>query len=54
MEAMRILKSVAAAIGLAAVLLLPTGCAEAAGGAGGGGLVGGGSGGGICVGPICV
>ncbi|SPM37768.1 Mycobacterium rhizamassiliense ORFan [Mycobacterium rhizamassiliense] len=40
------LKNTAAAIGVAAMVLLPTGCASAAGGAGGGGLIGGSSGGG--------
>jgi hypothetical protein len=42
------LKTAAAAVGVAAMVLLPTGCAEAAG-TGGGGLVtvGGGTGGGI-------
>lgn len=44
---MKTLKTVAAATGVAAVLLLPTGCASAAAGSGGllGGTVGGGSGG---------
>jgi hypothetical protein len=39
------LKASAAALGVAAMLILPTGCSTAAGGAGGGGLVGGSSGG---------
>ncbi|WP_082968337.1 hypothetical protein [Mycobacterium scrofulaceum] len=42
---MKTLKSVAAATGVAAVLLLPTGCASAA--AGSGGLIGGATGGGV-------
>ena len=41
------LKTVAATAGLTLLVLLPTGCAEAAGGAGGGGVIGGGSGGGL-------
>jgi hypothetical protein len=39
------LKTTAAAVGVAAMVLLPTGCASAAGGAGGGGVIGGSSGG---------
>ncbi|BAX91637.1 hypothetical protein [Mycobacterium shigaense] len=41
------LKTAAAAVGVAAMVLLPTGCATAAGGAGGGGVIGGSSGGGL-------
>jgi hypothetical protein len=41
------LKTVLAATGVAAMVLLPTGCASAAGGAGGGGVIGGSSGGGL-------
>ncbi|CDO87698.1 hypothetical protein BN973_02054 [Mycobacterium triplex] len=41
------LKASAAALGVAAMLILPTGCSTAAGGAGGGGVLGGSSGGGL-------
>jgi len=41
------LKTVLAATGVAAMVLLPTGCASAVGGAGGGGVIGGSSGGGL-------
>ncbi len=39
------LKVAAATVGVATMVLLPTGCATAAGGAGGGGVIGGSSGG---------
>jgi|GEM_PF-2906945 len=41
------LKTVLATTGVAAMVLLPTGCASAMGGAGGGGVIGGSSGGGL-------